>query len=256
MNLNFDSDIAERYHSGAQIARVLTENWVCQNMYCPRCGNSHIEHFQNNRPVADFFCPSCNNEYELKSKNGNLGHKINDGAYSTMIERITCNDNPDFLFMCYSKTEWKVKDFILIPKHFFVPDIIEKRKPLALNARRAGWTGCNILIEKIPEQGRISIITNGELVDFSIVVDKVNKSNQLETKDINSRSWLMDVLNCVNKISRPVFTLEELYEYENELHIRHPQNNNIKPKIRQQLQFLRDKGFIEFLGNGKYRKRI
>ena len=89
MNLNFDSDIAERYHSGAQIARVLTENWVCQNMYCPRCGNSHIEHFQNNRPVADFFCPSCNNEYELKSKNGNLGHKINDGAYSTMIERIT-----------------------------------------------------------------------------------------------------------------------------------------------------------------------
>lgn len=256
MNLNFDSDIAERYHSGAQIARVLTENWVCQNMYCPRCGNSHIEHFQNNRPVADFFCPSCNNEYELKSKNGNLGHKINDGAYSTMIERITCNDNPDFFFMCYSKTEWKVKDFILIPKHFFVPDIIEKRKPLALNARRAGWTGCNILIEKIPEQGRISIITNGELVDFSIVVDKVNKSNQLETKDINSRSWLMDVLNCVNKISRPVFTLEEMYEYENELHIKHPQNNNIKPKIRQQLQFLRDKGFIEFLGNGKYRKRI
>ena len=66
----------------------------------------------------------------------------------------------------------------------------------------------------------------------------------------------MDVLNCVNKISRPVFTLEEIYEYENELHIKHPQNNNIKPKIRQQLQFLRDKGFIEFLGNGKYRKRI
>ena len=46
MNLNFDSDIAERYHSGAQIARVLTENWVCQNMYCPRCGNSHIGIFK------------------------------------------------------------------------------------------------------------------------------------------------------------------------------------------------------------------
>lgn len=192
MNLNFDSDIAERYHSGVQIARVLTENWVCQNMYCPRCGNSHIKHFQNNRPVADFFCPSCNNEYELKSKNGNLGHKINDDAYGTMIERITCNDNPDF---------------------------IEKRKPLALNARRAGWTGCNILIDKIPEQGRISIITNGELVDFSIVVDKVNKSNQLETKDINSRSWLMDVLNYVNKISRPVFTLEEMYEFVKEFEV-------------------------------------
>ena len=125
MNLILDNSIVENYHSSTQIARVLTENWVTQNMYCPRCGNLKIKHFENNRPVADFFCPSCNNEYELKSKIGALGQKINDGAYSTMIERITSNNNPDFLFMSYSKQELKVKDLILIPKHFFVPDIIE-----------------------------------------------------------------------------------------------------------------------------------
>jgi type II restriction enzyme len=45
-----------------------------------------------------------------------------------------------------------------------------------------------------------------------------------------------------------------MYKFENLLQIKHPANNNIKPKIRQQLQILRDKGFIEFLGNGKYRK--
>lgn len=171
-----------------------------------------------------------------------------------MIERITSNDNPDFFFMSYSKREMKVKDFILIPKHFFIPDIIEKRKPLAPTARRAGWTGCNILIDKIPKQGRIDIISNGEVTDINKVVDKVNRSNQLITKDMNSRGWLMDVLNCVNQISSKSFTLYEMYQLENLLHIKHPKNNNIKPKIRQQLQFLRDRGFIEFLGNGKYIK--
>lgn len=256
MNLVFDSSIIENYNSRTQIARVLTENWVNQNMYCPRCGNIHIKHFENNRPVADFYCPSCNNEYELKSKDGVLGHKINDGAYSTMIERITSNNNPDFFFMSYSKKELCVKDFVLIPKHFFVPNIIEKRKPLAPTARRAGWVGCNILIDKIPEQGRVEIISNGKIIDIKSVVNKVNKSNQLETRDINTRGWLLDVLNCVNKIPSQMFTLDEIYKYKNELYIKHPQNNNVKPKIRQQLQFLRDKGFVEFLGNGRYRKII
>ena len=65
-----------------------------------RCG-LQIEQFENNRPVADFFCPQCNNEFELKSKSGGLGAKINDGAYATMIERITGNHNPDFFFMSY-----------------------------------------------------------------------------------------------------------------------------------------------------------
>ena len=255
MELSFDSNSKiETYHSKTQIARILTEDWVNKNMYCPSCGNSYIRHFENNRPVADFYCPSCNNEYELKSKNGNLGHKINDGAYNTMIKRITSNDNPDFFFMSYSGKELKVSDFIFVPKHFFVPDIIEKRKALAPTARRAGWIGCNILIDKIPKQGRIDIISNGEIVDTSEVISKVHKSNRLEIKDINARGWIMDILDCVNKTVSETFTLDEIYQYENSLHIRHPQNNNIKAKIRQQLQLLRDKGVIEFLGNGKYIK--
>ena len=43
------------------------------------------------RPVADFFCPSCKEEYELKSKGASISNKINDGAYNTMIERIILN---------------------------------------------------------------------------------------------------------------------------------------------------------------------
>lgn len=256
MELSFDVNIIENYHSNTQIARVLTENWVKNNMYCPRCGNLHIKQFRNNQPVADFFCPICKNEYELKSKNGTLGNKINDGAYETMIERITGNKNPDFLFMSYSRSSCMVNNLILIPKHFFIPEIIEKRKPLAETARRAGWVGCNIVIEKIPKQGRISIISNGVISDIETVLKKVNISNKLEIKDISSRGWILDVLNCVNKIPAHIFSLQDMYYFESELQHKHPENHNVKPKIRQQLQLLRDKGFIEFLGKGMYRKTM
>ena len=86
MDLKFDDGVIAGYHSNSQIARLLTENWVKRNMYCPRYGRLHIEQFENNRPVADFFCPQCNSEFEIKSKSGTLGVKINDSAYTTMIE--------------------------------------------------------------------------------------------------------------------------------------------------------------------------
>ncbi|MBO5065415.1 MAG: restriction endonuclease [Clostridia bacterium] len=243
------------YRSGTQQARVLTESWVSQNLYCPRCGNLNINKFPNNKPVADFYCPVCSNQFELKSKNGSLGKKVNDGAYEKMIERITSNENPDFLFMSYSKSELVVKDLILVPKHFFVPELIEKRKPLADTARRAGWVGCNILLEKIPQQGRVEIITNGIIINRNDVISKVNIGQKLEVKELNTRGWMMDILNCVNKIDDNIFSLNQVYGFEKELRIKHPKNNNIKPKIRQQLQFLRDKGLIEFLGEGMYRKK-
>ena len=71
MELTFSSEIVEQYQSGSQKARVLTENWV--NMFCPRCGYKHITQFEANRPVADFYCPYCHSEYELKSKKRSHG---------------------------------------------------------------------------------------------------------------------------------------------------------------------------------------
>ena len=48
------------------------------------------------------------------------------------------------------------------------------------------------------------------------------------------------------------FSLHEVYDYENELSKEHPNNLHIKDKIRQQLQILRDKGFLRFKGSGIY----
>ncbi len=254
MNLHLDESLVKGYCSGPQRARVLTESWAERNMFCPRCGNKHIIHFRNNMPVADFYCSKCGNQFELKSKNGRFGAKVKGGAYETMIKRITGNENPDFLFMCYSQNTMTVKDLIMIPKYFFVPEIIERRPPLANSARRAGWVGCNILIEKIPEQGKIEIVRDGQEEDREKILKKVHMSQGLKTDNLDVRGWLMDVLNCVNRVPSDVFTLEEMYVFEEELFEKHPENNNIRPKIRQQLQLLRDKGFISFSGSGTYRK--
>lgn len=256
MQLDFDASIVENYHSNSQKARLLTENWIKTNMYCPRCGNRRLSQFENNRPVADFYCPLCKNEYELKSKSGPLGNKVNDGSYDAMIERITGNRNPDFFFMTYSKTNYAVNDLILIPKHFFVPNMIEKRKPLAMTARRAGWVGCNIVIEKVPEQGKIAIISNGIVADMDTVLKKVDVSNRIVVNDIGGRGWMMDILNCINQLHGIVFTLSDMYAFEEELQMKHPMNGHIRPKIRQQLQILRDRGLLAFLGNGTYRKIV
>jgi type II restriction enzyme len=110
MNLNSNTMLALRYKSNSQIARVLTEHWVKENAYCPCCGNLPLFEYENNRPVADFYCKYCTEEFELKSKNGKLSNTINDGAYSTMIERINSNKNPNFFFLTYSKN-WSVENF-------------------------------------------------------------------------------------------------------------------------------------------------
>jgi type II restriction enzyme len=254
MNLSFNTIETEGYKSPTQIIRRISEAWVNENMYCPRCGNEKLEQFSNNQPVADFYCLHCQNQFELKSKNGKFGGSINDGAYQSMISRITSNTNPDFLFLSYSKDELKVISLLLIPKHFFVPEIIEKRKPLLRTARRAGWIGCNIILNQIPTQGRIQIINDGIIEKKELVISQVNRIKSLQTNDINARGWLFDVLNCVNSFSPEIFSLSDIYSFENSLNQKHPDNNNVKAKIRQQLQFLRDKGFIEFLGGGQYRK--
>jgi len=64
------------YQSPSQSARVLTEGWVEQQAFCTNCGNDRLTRFPNNRPVADFFCSSCNEQFELKSKKGTFGMPI------------------------------------------------------------------------------------------------------------------------------------------------------------------------------------
>lgn len=254
MNLFFNTKLAEHVNH-AQKARVMTESWVLNEIYCPNCGEKVFD-YNNNRPVADFYCERCLEDFELKSKKGKIGKKVSAGAYSQMIRRISSIKKPNFFFMRYIVEANSVTDFFVIPKHFFVPEVIEKRKPLSENARRAGWVGSNILFSKIPKAGKIFYVENGNQVSKREVLKKWQKTIFLkQVKKIESKGWILDIMNCIDSLNKKEFVLEDVYEFENELSGLHPNNKNIKPKIRQQLQFLRDKNYLEFVDIGKYRLR-
>jgi type II restriction enzyme len=253
MDLKLPVEVARDYSSSSQKIRVITEHWVNRSIFCPNCGES-LNRFENNQPVADFYCGSCSEEYELKSKNGVLGKKVIDGAYFTMVKRLQANNNPNFFFLTYSNTTLEIKDFLAIPKYFFIEEIIEKRNPLGASARRAGWIGCNIVMDSIPEFGKIFYVQNGVTHNKSRVLEKWNKTIFIRsTQDVEAKGWIFDVLVCIEKLKKNDFSLDELYKFEPLLKAKHPLNNNIQAKIRQQLQFLRDKNVLEFVSPGKYR---
>ena len=66
--------------------------------------------------------------------------------------------------------------------------------------------------------------------------------------------WKLEVFKCANSIPKQIFTLNEINKFEKYFKKIYPTNLHISDKIRQQLQYLRDLGLIEFLGSGKYKK--
>ncbi|MFY7854009.1 MAG: DpnI domain-containing protein [Brevundimonas sp.] len=253
-NLGFAEEQAV-FVSASQNARVLSEGWIAEHMFCPACGADRLDATANNTPVADFRCASCHEEFELKAKNGRLGRKVADGAYGAMTARLKSATSPNLLAMGYDKARMQVRDLIIVPSHFFTQTIIEPRKPLGPQCRRAGWQGCNILLGDVPAAGRIDLIRQGVQTPKAAVLDQWRATRFIRDLGQSARGWLLDVMKAVEDIGRPEFTLDDVYGFEGRLAALYPGNNNVRPKIRQQLQVLRDQGFLEFSGRGEYRLR-
>lgn len=254
MKLGFE-DSQTPYISGSQNARAWTERWVKNWIYCPNCGSPHLNQFPANRPVADFGCPTCAEEYELKSQKKLFGAKVVDGAFRAMCARLASTNNPNLLLLNYDLAHLSVTNVFIVPKHFFVREIIEKRKPLSATARRAGWTGCNILLSQIPASGKIYFVRDGIPQSKGAVLSQWERTLFLRKESAETRGWLIEVMKCVESIGKNEFTLDEVYEFEDQLHQIYPNNRHIKQKIRQQLQFLRNQGYLDFLARGYYRLR-
>jgi type II restriction enzyme len=138
---------------------------------------------------------------------------------------------------------------------FFVRQIVEERKPLAPTARRAGWVGSNILLNQIPKSGKIFIVRAGQLEPKDVVLAKWKRTLFLRDQGLETRGWLLEVMRCVDAIGKREFQLNDVYAFEDRLGRLYPDNQNVKPKIRQQLQFLRDCGYLDFVSRGYYRLR-
>lgn len=252
MKLGFE-DSQSPYVSGSQSARAWTENWMGSNGYCPNCGTSQLNAFPNNSPVADFFCNACSEEYELKSQKSRFGKKVADGAYQAKCDRLAASNNPNLFLLNYDLRRLSVVNLFIVPKHFFVSDIIERRKPLAATARRAGWIGSNILLNQIPASGKIYIVRDGLIQPKESVLAEWQKTLFLRDESAHARGWLIEVMKCVEAIDSQEFELGDVYAFEQHLGALYPRNRHVKQKIRQQLQVLRDKGYLDFISRGRYR---
>lgn len=251
MNLRNYLEFSGDYKNNSQKVRAFTEPFVEDNFYCPYCGSSLVS-CKNNERVRDFDCISCNENFELKSKQGkSLGKTVADGRYSTMLERINNNANPNFYFLNYDKNNYDVVNFCAVPKYFFTPSIIIPRKKGLPN--RPDYIMCNINISRIPKSGKVYYVKDKEVLSRNHVIDDWNKTLFLkDTNDIAAKGWLLDIISCIEKLDKSSFTLSDLYFFQANLKLKHPENNNIQAKIRQQLQVLRDKGFLRFTRRGCY----
>jgi type II restriction enzyme len=254
MNLHCWTEIAAKYKSGSQIARVISEEWCMRELYCPACPSDQLTGSKPNNPAVDFECPNCGQAFQLKSGRYWNPKKIVDAAYESMLGAIRADRTPNLLVFQYSRT-WFVQNLLLIPRMFFSESVLEKRKPLGLRARRAGWVGCNILLSQIPPDGKISIVSAGNPIRKEEVRKEFSRVKRLATLPPTLRGWTLDILAAIRRLDKSDFSLQELYGLESELKTLHPQNQNVRPKIRQQLQVLRDAGLISFVSPGSYRIR-
>jgi type II restriction enzyme len=255
VDLNLPAEGLERYKSSSQRARIGTEAWGVINFFCPSCQSPRLEIAPRNTAALDYLCPGCRSTFQLKSQSKPFGSKILDAAYSEMRRAILEDRTPNLFVLHYDLALWAVRTVILVPHFAFTLSTVERRKPLSPTARRAGWVGCNILLEKIPTDARIPIIEAGRVRSPSEVRLAYRRLRPLEELKVDKRGWTLDVLNVVRNLNKPDFSLSEVYAHAGALAKIHPKNAHIRDKIRQQLQVLRDLGLLEFLGAGSYRLR-
>lgn len=242
-----------QYKSPQQRIRAVTEEWGESNLYCANCNSNYLQRLKANSPAIDFDCPNCNAPFQLKGRKDPIGGILADAAYEKMKEAILTGRTPNLLALHYDASTWRVKDLILIPHFAFSLAAVKKRPPLSAKAVRHGWVGCNIILSNIPEDARIPIISNGVISEPSTVRRKYRRLRPLAEMTVERRGWTLDVLNAVRTLNKREFSLPEAYTLEHRLSQLHPHNHHIRPKIRQQLQILRDLGLLNFLGDGSYR---
>lgn len=251
MNLNAIN--ADGY-KGAQRIRVLSEGWLGRFGYCPDC-DAGLEKARNNAKAHDFSCIGCGAEFELKCTSVAEPRRLVNGAYCALVDRLNSENNPHLFVLSYKKPTEDVSALEVIPSYFFTSDLVQARPPLAATARRSGWIGCNIFVERVPRLGRIALIRQGVWCSHAEVLDawRVAKKAKIDL-GLDARGWLMAILRCVERLPMEIFSLHEVYNSESEFSLLFPNNRNVRAKIRQQLQVMRDRGLIEFLGRGVYRK--
>jgi len=252
MILNMEQAAGIGYKSGCQITRRISEQWAAENLYCVACNSNSISPSPANTKAIDFHCPHCEAVYQLKAGRQWSERRVPDAGHAAMMAAIQSDRVPNLLVLQYTD-QWQVQNLLLIPSFLFSASAIEKLKPLAMTARRAGWVGCNILLSAMSDRGKIRIVNSGVTTAPQTVRSEYRRLRPLTKIAPKMRGWTLDVLRVVQSLNKLEFGIADVYAYEQRLQSLHPDNRNVRPKIRQQLQVLRDLGMLKFLARGRYR---
>ena len=139
-----------------------------------------------------------------RARRANSARRSLDGEFKTKCERLAASNNPNLLLMNYDLKSLAVVNLFIVPKHFFVREIIEERKPLAATARRAGWIGSKILLDRVPESGKIHIVQSGVIRPKELVLAEWQKTLFLRSESPETRGWLLDVMKCVESLASAI----------------------------------------------------
>lgn len=243
---------ASGYKSPSQKARILTETWASDNLRCPSCDGILILLPANSR-TSDLRCQSCGETYQLKSQSKPFGKRILGAEYSTTVQAIRAGRHPSLILLQYDLDNLFVRQVKVLHRSWITEQGIIPRRPLGPQARRAGWQGCLLALDAIPNTAFVDVVSNGLVNQPQIVKSQWQTAHSVSALSLTKRSWIILVLRIVESLPQE-FTLQQVYAYESELAKSYPTNKNVRAKIRQQLQIIRDLGLIKFIKPGLYNR--
>ena len=264
---HYISKTFELYKSPSQVARKVTESWASDNLYCPKCGLP-LHQYKNNTEVFDFYCdhfdqkfmliPSpAKDNFQLKgTKSFPYNHfpsSITGAEYHTTLASLEHGVFPSLILLHYELRQREIQDGLFIHRLSVTLNSISARAPLTESARRSNWTGTKILLNNIPEIGKIPIISESSIIPKEIVMEKWQSVERILQGNLDRRGWISAVMMVIDKLPE-LFSLNDIYAYQQYLEQQYPNNRHIRDKIRQQLQILREKGHLKFVGRGRYLK--
>jgi len=99
------------------------------------------------------------------------------------------------------------------------------------------------------------VVVDGSAVTPAKVRQQFDRLRPLKELTVKERGWTLDVLRVVQLLHKKEFTTAEMYQFVPQLEELHPENRHVRDKIRQQLQVLRDRGFLTQVERGVWSLR-
>ena len=188
----------------------------------------------------------------MKAKQKGFGRRVRNSAYEPKMAAVRAGKVPNYVFLGYDRTTWRITSGFVVPSNFITASVIERAKPSHVRGRKNPWFGSNILLGLLPADARVQLVEGERPREPSLVRKEWRRFDFLKGRKVEERGWLADTLRVVRELDSPRFHLSDVYAHEEELRGLHPDNRHIVPKIRQQVQLLRDKGVLRSLGAGRY----